>query len=332
MPSAADLHPVQQHLDTNVHCSVLLDAPVRTKSKYRFVPSRADTDLPTQKHPPHFALTTSHLITSTFNTRPSLVCPSASTKSATIPGAHHSSPLYVYIENLVQSTQLPFRVTSGALILLQRLYTRLPPDAWEHRAEMSPHGLFTSAYILTAKQHVQLHQAQTTALRGHSQVQSPPSCKIQSKFLSVAYWSTLTSYSAHSLQRMESQLCNALGGNILVFPHQTHGPDTRVIGTMKLWKGFPIVRDLPSPKRDVLSTPSTKDRSVGLDLETELRYAPNLGRMSPQEHLTYFKNMAAVKWNDGHAGGLGAHEDSQGRKRWVNRRLPLLSCVHCDGM
>ncbi|KAF4618662.1 hypothetical protein D9613_010129 [Agrocybe pediades] len=221
-------------------------------------------------HPPFFAATAANLLIDTFN------CHFEVLEN----DRHKNTPLPEYIDSLVQATKLPFQVTVAALILLQRLYTRLPPHIYQHRDLLSPYQLFTGAYIIAAKQYTQLRLGlDVTQLITHEEKTTfEADGTTVALVMSTAFWSRLTTYSISQLKEMQRQFLNALGGNVCVFPVSSVESQE----FLKKLPAFPLRRGLPSSiaRRPHLGSMKRGTlRSKGVE---------SFGRMTAEEHLDHF--------------------------------------------
>ncbi|KAF9485006.1 hypothetical protein BDN70DRAFT_984693 [Pholiota conissans] len=200
-------------------------------------------------HPPMFGLKYSQLLSRSFDCQ---FLPSES-------DLQMHFPLSFYIENIVFATGLPFSVTVASLVLLQRMYTRLPLRAYKRRAEYSVHRLFTGAYILAAKQYVYLEQ---TVKRTHLQPLSDLPVRSWEK-LSNEFWARISSYDVGEVKKLQREILLVLGRCVVVFPIM----DRSVEADVKRMNSFPMFRNLPRRK------------------DASLR---NLSRMSWDEQYLYF--------------------------------------------
>lgn len=198
-------------------------------------------------HPPDFASTYARVLAQTFDCAFS---PPMDDVQALV-------PLALYIERVVGAAELSFAVTAASLIILQRLYTRLPPDAHARRAECSPHLLFAGAYVLAARQYVcMMGEAQ---LRGKDRRASRTnSVPIAADKLANSCWARMTGYSLTEVAGMQENIAYILGRNVVVFPGGKSSDH-------KILHSFPMYRNLP--------------------LQHSLR---NLSRMTSEELHEYF--------------------------------------------
>ncbi|KAF8183124.1 hypothetical protein BJ912DRAFT_555276 [Pholiota molesta] len=237
----------------------------------------AQTTVDQSKHPPMFGLKYSQLLSRSFN------CQFEPTKG----DLQIHSPLSVYIENIVLTTGLPFAVTVASLIILQRMYTRLPPNAYKHRAECTPHRLFSGAYILAAKQYVYMeHTIEQTHLQPLSDLPAR-----SWTILSNAYWAQISSYDVAEVQQLQKQILFVVGRSVVVFPIADAPAEAYVNGMNSL----PLCRNLPDSKDDTLR---------------------NLSRMTWDESYQYFVEYKSLG-GEGHCTETVSSRPVPG---WWNRR------------
>lgn len=221
-------------------------------------------------HPPNIGNIVSHLLSESFGCR----------FKASGFDIHAQTPFSNYVESLLSASKLPFQVTVASLILLQRLYTRLPEEVFELRKHFSPYQLFTGAYIVTAKQYthfrLSLDITRLITHNTHGGCEEPTFERdgvTAAVLVSNEYWAQRTSYSVQEVKNMQRQFIVALGGSVAVFPVK----DVKAQEFLKQLKSLSIQRRIPLG-RCLFQTPS--DPGIGL---------ANLGRMSAGEHKEYFE-------------------------------------------
>lgn len=215
----------------------------------------AQTVADQSNHPPMFGLKYSQLLSRSFD------CQFEPTKG----DLQTHSPLSAYIENIVLTTGLPFSVTVASLIILQRMYTRLPPNAYKRRAECTPHRLFSGAYILAAKQYVYMgHALEQTHLQPLSDLPAR-----SWTILSNAYWAQISSYDVAEVQQLQKQILFVVGRGVVAFPIA----DAPTEAYIKAMNSLPLCRNLPVSKDDTLR---------------------NLSRMTCDESYQYFVDFMGV--------------------------------------
>jgi len=277
-----------------------------TCNAFRFRPKHDAKLLDGPIHPPWFGVTFACLLSQTFD------CEFETTGDSN--GESISLPLYV--EKITFATGLPFSVTLASLIVLQRLYTRLPSHVFETRSYLSPQRLFTAAYTVSAKQHTQLvmgldlNQVIVAAeLPGDIDDLSP---------LSDSYWSQLTSYSADEIQEMQREMCIALGPNIAVFSQ----PDPQTEEMLKDLDSFPVLRDLPERESNLIDESLIEERKPVLEsgaADDSNHQVPNFSRLTAEEQLAIFRQIGQE---------LGAIQGARGEvqmEAWWMRDV-LLGC------
>lgn len=265
-----------------------------TCNAFRFRPKHDAKLLDGPIHPPWFGVTFACLLSQSFDCEFE-IAEDSNGKSVSLP---------LYVEKITFATGLPFSITLASLILLQRLYTRLPSHVFETRSYLSPQRLFTAAYTVSAKQHTQLvmgldlNQVIVAAeLPGDIDDLSP---------LSDSYWSQLTSYPANEIQEMQREMCIALGPNIAVFS-QT---DPQTEEMLKDLNSFPVLRDLPERESNLIDESSIEERKPFLEsgaADDSNHQVPNFSRLTAEEQLAIFRQIGQE---------LGAIQGAREKCRW----------------
>ncbi|KAH9478695.1 hypothetical protein JR316_0009153 [Psilocybe cubensis] len=218
-------------------------------------------------HPSNIGNVVSHLLSETFGCR----------FKASDSDINAQTDFSDYVESLLSATKLPFRVTVASIILLQRLYTRLPDEVFELRKHFSPYQLFTGAYIVAAKQYTHFRLGlDICRLIMHSESEEPTFERdgvTAAVLMSNEYWAKRTSYSVQDVKKIQRQFIVALGGGVVVFPVK----EVKTQEVLKQLKSLSIRRRLPSDRQHFGTSPY-----CGIGLK-------NLGHMTAEEHKVYFE-------------------------------------------